>query len=190
MVENHECRAGLGRPIGTVIASIPVPGHCGQDSKSCTKIGEATLPNRERNRPEDGERQNDPIQVRCTPMDRCSKNAQIVRRNPAVWRARNAFQTAKDEPHIISLQGYTIRLVYIRLTSKTWPDYPPALVGRLRPDVHLSGSSFILPPSSFRTRHRPPKCVCTASPLFSSQPTKSVSSRSSAQNLRFRRSRT
>jgi len=73
MVENHECRAGLGRPIETVIASIPVPGHCGQDSKSCTKIGEATLPNRERNRPEEGERQNDPIPVRCTPMDRCSK---------------------------------------------------------------------------------------------------------------------
>jgi len=36
----------------------------------------------------------------------------------------------------------------------------------------------------------PPKCACMASPLFSSEPPKSVSSRSSAQILRNRKSRT
>ena len=106
-----------------------MPGHSGPDSKSCTKIGEATLPNRQRNRPEEGDRKNDPIPLPCTPVYRCWKNAQIVRQNPALWRARNAFQAAQLEPHIISSQGDPIRQVYIRATSKTWPDYPPRLSG-------------------------------------------------------------
>jgi len=135
----------LGRPIGTVIASIPVPGRCGRDSKNCTKIGEATLPNRQRNRPEEGERKNDPIQVRCTPMDRCSKKSQIVRRNPALWHARDAFHGAQLEPHISSSQGDPIRQVYIRVTSKPGLTNRPRLADDFGPMF-----TYLIHPSSFR----------------------------------------
>jgi len=60
-------------------------------------------------------------------MYRCLKTAEFVRLNPTLWRARNAFQAAQLEPHIISSQGDPIRSVHIRATSKTWSDYPPRL---------------------------------------------------------------
>ena len=44
--------------------------------------------------------------------------------------------------------------------------------------------------SPSRCAASPPKCACTASPLFSSEPAKSVSSRSSAQNHRYQKSPT
>jgi len=127
-LEGRECRIGsTGRAIATVTGSIPVPRHSGRDSKSCTKIGEATLQFRQRNRHDEGDRKNDPIPLPCTLVDGCCKNTQIVRRNPALGRARDAFQAAQLEPHIISSQEDPIRQVYIRVTSKTWPDYPRRL---------------------------------------------------------------
>ena len=58
-------------------------------------------------------------------MYRCSKNTEFVRKSPALRRARNAFQAAQFEPHIISSQRDPIRQVYIRANSNTAPDYPP-----------------------------------------------------------------
>jgi len=130
IVESHE-NAGparpAGRPIVTVTGTIPVPGQFGRDSKSCTNIGKATLPNRQRNRPEEAERKDNPIPLPGTHVYKCSKNAQIVQLNPTVWRARNALQAAQLEPHMMSSQGDPIRPVYIRATRTTGLDYPPRL---------------------------------------------------------------
>jgi hypothetical protein len=132
-VASGERRVGsTGRPIVTVIGSIPVPGHSGPDPISCTKIGEATLLLRQRNRPEEADRKNNSNPLPCTSMYECSKNAEFVRINPALWRARNAFQAAQLEPHIISSQEDPIGSVYIRENSKTSSDYPP----------HSSGDDF------------------------------------------------
>jgi hypothetical protein len=108
IVESGERRAGsTGRPIVRVIGSIPVRMV------------------RQRNRPDERERKNNPTALPCTPMYGCSKNAEFVRKNPAPWRARNAFPAAQCQPHIISSQVDPIGLAYIRSTSKTWSDYPP-----------------------------------------------------------------
>jgi len=149
IVESGECRVGsIGRPIVTVIGGIPAPGHSGPDSKSCMvqkgvgyrcaqhptgRSGNGTrplfepCPIRQRNRPDERDRKNNPIPLHCTHMYTCLKNAQFVRINPTLWRARNAFQAAQLEPHSISSQEDPIRPVYIRATSKTWSDYPPRL---------------------------------------------------------------
>jgi len=141
--------------------TVPWPADAsGPDSKSCTKIGEATLPNRQRNRPAEGDRKNDPISLRCTPVHGCLKNAEIVRQNPALWRARNAFQAAKPEPHIISSQADPIRRVYIRANGKHPSDYPPPFVGRqFQAHVHLSPeetlSAFLYPSRARRPAWAP-----------------------------------
>jgi len=128
IVESCECRAGsTGRPIVTVTGSIPVPGHSRPDSKGCTRIGPATLPNRQRNRPDQRERKNDPFPRPCTPVYGCWKNAQIVSHSRTLWRVRNAFQAAQVEPLIISPQAVPIRPVYTRANRKAWCDYPPRL---------------------------------------------------------------
>jgi len=128
IVESHEFRAGsTGRPIVAVTGSIPVSGNSRPDSKSDTEIGEATLPNRQRNRPDEGERKNDPIPLPRTLVYRCLKNAQIVAQSRAKSRARNALRVAQLEPHIISRQADSIRPVYIRANTKVSRDYPPRL---------------------------------------------------------------
>jgi len=104
-----------------------VPGHSEPDSKSCTRIGDATLPNRLRNRPEEGERKNDPIPLPCALVDRCLKNAQIVAISRTPGHARNALRAAQLEPHIISPQADPIRSVYIRADRKARCDCPPRL---------------------------------------------------------------
>jgi len=78
----------------------------------------------EQSRKKNEDRKNDPIPVRCTSVYRSLKNAEIVRQNPALRRARNALQAAKREPHIVSSQAHPIRRVYIRANSKNPPDYP------------------------------------------------------------------
>jgi len=128
IVESHEWRAGSnGQAIVTVTGSIPVPGHSGPDSKSCTRIGEATLPNQQRNHPDEGDRKNDPIPLHRTPVYGCLKNAQIVAISRTPGRARNALRAAQVEPHIISPQADPIRSVYIRANRKARCDYPPRL---------------------------------------------------------------
>jgi len=134
IADGCECWAGsTGRAIVTVTGSIPVPGHSRPDSKVCTRIGEATLPNRQRNRPDERERKNDPIPLPCTHVYGCLKNAQIVAQSRKKSRARNALRAAELEPHIISPQADPIRPVYIRANRKTSRDYPP----------HLSRDDFV-----------------------------------------------
>jgi hypothetical protein len=108
------------------------------------------LPVRQRNRPEEAERKNDPTPRRCTLVYTCAKNAQIVQLSPTLWHAQIAFQAAQLEPHMMSSQGDPIRPVDRRGTTNL-VGLPPAFVQRrFRTDVHLSDSSFILPPSSLQ----------------------------------------
>ena len=115
-----------------------MPGHSGPDSKSCTKIGEATLPNRQRNRPAEGERKNDPIPLRCTPVYRCLKNAEIVRQNPAV----SAPETPSRPPNLSHISFHRRRIRSDEYTSeqtaKTRRTTPPFVGRQFRADVHLS----------------------------------------------------
>jgi len=157
----------LDRPIVTVSVSIPVPGHFERHGKSCTKIGEATLQFRQRNRREEAERKNDPIPVPCTLVYTCSKNAQIVRRNPALGRARDAFKAVQVKPHNISSQGDPIKQVYIRLSSKTWPDYPP----RLTDDV-VPMFTYLQRNRSTPALHRPPNAHARRLHYFAQNPRK------------------